>query len=76
MFKIEKHVIFFKRILKANERSGERLCDILMHASVKDLYATLLVIKSVLKGEIPMPRAEYNKLISNKKLFRLARQTW
>lgn len=74
MFHIEKHAKFFKRVLKAKSENNIR--DIISNAPLKDLYATLLVIRHVLKGEIVMTKAGYEELKSKKTQLNIARYSW
>ena len=70
----KKHAKFFKSILKANDNSSIR--EILQDATLKNLYAIMLVIRSVLRGEIVVSKAEVRDLNEHKKLLKLARLTW
>ena len=75
MFKTENHSNFFKTILRAND--VEEVKDIIIESrKLTDLYAILMVIRLVLKGKIPMSKADLEELRSNKELFKLARLTW
>lgn len=75
MFKTENHSNFFKSILRAND--VEEVKDIIIESrKLTDLYAILMVIRLVLKGKIPMSKADLEELRSNKELFKLARLTW
>ena len=73
MFDIKKHAQFFKSILKARDKDIE---VIISNANLRQLYATIQVIREVLNGKIPIAKQELEKLKQYKKLFKLARLTW
>ena len=74
-FKPGRHSKFFKSILKASD--VEEIKDILIVTKkLSDLYALLVIIRNVLKGQIPMSKVDLEKLRSDHKLFKLARLTW
>ena len=73
MFQIKKNSKFFKSILSTNRERDINF--IISSAKLTDLYATLMVIREVLMGKIPIKPEEFEKLKRKNKLFKLARYT-
>lgn len=74
MFNPKRHAKFFRTLVKASD--AKIMKDAIDNASLRELYATLLVIRLVLRGDILVSKADKESLYAKKRQFRLARVTW